>query len=329
MKRKYTQNNSQISHSDYYCNNNVPSSRSNINFYNNVNEHIQNSKLDRGNKGSLYNGGLFMYTNKQNRSDIEFQTRKTNSSTKRCANSVFSQRNNLDSQRLKEDFTSQNERRVRKITTESDLRESSNTKSHVDNSQNSEQKKIVELNKNLTPVEGCVLEGIRSQITSSQMGRQELVSLARSIISLLNIKEGNNNEILSEKTQCMLHLDLLELRVRKISKVIDIHSSEKSFHLELIRELERILDIQVNNIKALMADKISKESDMQSFWSKCESLSEKINSMQKKKDIEEEIRGEKLKCEKVELEISKKRASLEDKLKIIDGVCNMVTSLSS
>ncbi|KAH8740006.1 hypothetical protein FG386_000833 [Cryptosporidium ryanae] len=331
MKRKYSQSSSQISHSDHYNSGNGASLRGNNIFYNN--EHIQNTKIDKVNKGHFYNiNGLFSYTNKPNRTEIEPQSRKTtNSSAKRNTNSVFSRRRNLDFQKTEEGFIDKNERRAGKNAIEFNLKgNSSNEKIKIEENVSSDKKKNTELNKSLIPLEDCVSEGIKSQIMSSQMGRQELVLLAKSIISLFNIKEASDEDkIFSEKTQCMLYLDYLELRARKISKAIEIYSSEKLFHLGLINTLSEIMKVELGNIKDLMNDRLSEESDIQSFWSRCEALSEKINLMKKRKDIEEEIKSEKFKCEEIELEITEKRVRFEEKLKKIDEICSLVTGLSS
>lgn len=151
-------------------------------------------------------------------------------------------------------------------------------------------KNHMEVSKNISSVEEGISTGIKMQLTYSLLGKSEFQSLTQLVFSMLN---ENSVEIVNkiDKSKCILFLDYLILRTKKLSYLIDSSIQDRSISLKQLEKNKQDLTLFTKKIKHLIYEKIVESKSIQSLWQKCDVLSEEINSI-KSKDLRSEVEHE-------------------------------------
>ncbi|KAJ1604903.1 hypothetical protein OJ252_3609 [Cryptosporidium canis] len=210
----------------------------------------------------------------------------------------------------------------RKETVSSEGKLDDNTKAHEPKKNN------FEANKSANLVDEGVSAGINMQLTYSLLGKSEFQSFTQLIFNFLN---GNSiNEMSSaDKSQCILLIDYLILRTKKLSYLIDSCIRDKLVLLKQLDENKQRLESYTKKINDLIYEKIVESEDIQSLWRKCDILSEEINNIKNIQDIQNDIEHERKKCEEFKATALQKKMNYDKATKSILCLCKALSRMIS
>lgn len=336
MKRKFPHNNFQTGQVDSTIkSNNSAKIRSNYSsVVSNTSPYRNLSKLEKSKNVQCYfnNGSTILNNfNNKNTKKVEHMNKKSSSSLYHKIQNDDQFKKNIDMKREK----SEHEYSSKKTSIQHNQDYSSKKKNNPNKNQFYDTKKVVDLKKNyievtrnICPIEESISAGIKMQLIYSLLGKSEFQSLTQLIFNLLNEKSIGSIDK-TDKSKCILFLDYLILRTKKLSYIIDSCIQDKS---RLLRQLEK--DRQefksfVRNIKHIIYEKIIDSKNIQSFWQKCDVLSEEINLIKNKKDIQSEIEREYESYNEMKTVTKEKKINFEKKKKSIYNICLLLSRLIS
>lgn len=318
MKRKFAYNNSQISQTDGFNNINTSSYRGNYTYNNSrtINGASQNVvKIDKNRKNFQNDYLNDQYLNSARGSKITY--------TPKGALNFVNQRTTINSQKrsleLKKgvediDSTYKEKQNKRKHNLVELVEKEELLCSQTDVNKNLESKRANLEIKNLPSIEESISTGIRSQLIYSFMGKSEFLSLTQSIMCLLSFGRNKyNDELEVEKSRCILHLDHLILRAKKLNEILEINALEEYELSGANTEFTKKNLSEFQKFSELVNEEIIQMNFVHSSWDKCEALCESVNSMKDEKDIQDLIFQELIKINELNAEISKKKMKLSEK----------------
>ncbi|CUV06127.1 unnamed protein product [Cryptosporidium hominis] len=189
-------------------------------------------------------------------------------------------------------------------------------------------KSHVEVGKNAFSVEESITVGIKMQLIYSLLCKSEFQSLTQLIFHLLSEKPvGLVNK--TDKSKCILFLDYLILRTKKLSYIVDSLIQDRSILLKALEKDKQDLRLFIKNIKNTIYEKIVDSKNIQSFWHKCDVLSEELNLIKNKKNIQNEIEEEYESYNEIKSLTKEKRINLNGKKKSIYDICLLLSRLIS
>lgn len=259
---------------------------------------------------------------------IENTTTKSSSGLHYKVQNYNSSKRNNDTKRENEDGHSST-KNIRNSKGDFNKKETSSSTNQFD-----ENKKMLELkknqnevSKNTSSVEEGISTGIKMQLTYSLLGKSEFQSLTQLVFSMLNQSSVElTNKI--DKSKCILFLDYLILRTKKLSYLIDSSIQDRTISLKHLEKDKQKLTLFTKKIKHLMYGKILESKNIQSLWHKCDIFSEEINSIKSNKDIRSEIGHEYEQAEDKNIK-SEEKTNFNGKIKSIRDFCLILSRLIS
>ncbi|OII75307.1 uncharacterized protein cubi_01828 [Cryptosporidium ubiquitum] len=335
MKRKFPHNNFQTGQIDSTIkNNNTGKARSNYsNAIGNANSYQNSLKIERNKNAQCYLNVPTIPNNLNNKNTkkIEHINKKPPSNLYQKMQNDDQSKRHIDTKREKSEYEysstkmniQQNQDSSTKKKSNSNQMESYETKKMVES-----KKSCIEATRNIFSVEESISTGIKMQLIYSLFGKSEFQSLTQLIFNLLNGKSvGPANK--TDKSKCILFLDYLILRTKKLSYIIDSCIQDKSLLLRLLEKDRQEFELSVRNVKHIIYENIVESKNIQSFWHKCDILSEEINSIKNKRDIQNEIESEYESYNVIKAVTREKKINFNQKKKSIRDICLILSKLIS
>ncbi|KAH8583918.1 uncharacterized protein ELE39_002676 [Cryptosporidium sp. chipmunk genotype I] len=334
MKRKFPHSNFQAGQTDNIVKNNN-STKVKSNYSSVVSNSIPYqylSKTERNKNAHCYfnnSSSLPNSLNSRNSRKVEHTTTKFSGNLYQKIQNENQSKRQIDSKR------GENECSSTKIDFQQNQDCSNKKGINSNTSQLDESKKIIDLKKNnielgrnISSVEESITTGIKLQLIYSLLCKSEFQSLTQLIFNLLNEKStGSANK--TDKSKCVLFLDYLILRTKKLSFIVDSYIQDKSILLKLLEQDKQIFRLSIKNIKHKIYEKIVDSKNIQSLWHKCDILSEEINLIKNKKDIQDEIENEYESYNEMKFVTKEKRINFNRKKKSIHDICLLLSRLIS
>ncbi|KAF7457267.1 hypothetical protein HWI79_2222 [Cryptosporidium felis] len=335
MKRKFSNNNIQVggesvikgdysnqtknSHSEFNSNNGNPYNfrRQDRNKKNSLNYNSTGQgSLDNSNKG----GKRSEYLTKKLPSDL----------IQRVSSDAQNNRSQIIRRERGEKHLLKKERKDTQLDEQHPTHSKGNNTSSNQTSQRKndiDAKKIeTEASRGTVPVEDCISSGIRMQLVNNLLGKSEFQSLVQSVFNFLN---SSSNNVDAERSKCILFLDYLILRTKKLSEMIESSIQDSSNLLNSLEEDEKKLKLQMSELKKKIYDNMINSNSIQSLWNKCEILSEQINSLKRRKDIQCEIESALVNRNEIKTSNIDRKKNFNNKIKLIKELCLLLSRLTS
>ncbi|KAK9172524.1 hypothetical protein CmeUKMEL1_13935 [Cryptosporidium meleagridis] len=332
MKRKFPHNFQTGQIDNTVKNNNTIKGRSNYsNVIGNSSPYQYLPKIDRNKNTHCYlssSSGLPNNLNSKN-------TKKVENTTKKFSNSLYQKIQNENQSKRPIDSKKNEGGYSTKINPQQGQENLNKKEINSSTGQLDEKKKIVDLKKshvevgkNASSVEESITVGIKMQLIYSLLSKSEFQALTQLIFNLLSEKSVGSVNI-TDKSKCILFLDYLILRTKKLSYIVDSLIQDRLILLKALEKDKQDFRLFMKNIKNIVYEKIVDSKNIQSFWHKCDILSEELNLLKNKKDIQNEIEEEYNSYKEIKSLTKEKRINLNRKKKSIYDICLLLSRLIS